>query len=576
MFKRMVLGLLFTLLPGVALAQGVQESYLPAKSQVYFRWDGMATHQAAFDKTAVGIMMKGDTGKFLDELWAFAHDNLKNAAQAEPKVGPLLKDFTKLVGTMHTNGLVFAVEVEKINPPSVQAVLVFPKAAGESGTVMPLIQRIAEESKADVKTIKIGKRFVNTVEVEMLKIGWWSQGNDAVLFLGTTDPVAYAKSIDSKKTGLAGNPLYKKVIGFKEFPTAARGFIDITSSLNIAADIAPPAGKIIDELGLKGLKSITFFSGFDGPAERSVVDVDMPGPRKGILGLTSQKKISMKDLPALPSDITGFTASSIALNKSYGELINLVHGVARVIDPDKADEIKDAIKAFEGAVGVDISKDLFGTFGDVMVTYSSPSDGILGTGAVIAVQVKDGKKFTSTLDKLLKGIPPNPLGEVSLKKKAYHGGEVMQISISGQFVNQNLATIGIYKDWLIYSKFPQPVKGFIMRQEGILPTWKADPALTKVLAQFKTTEFTSIQVSDPRPTVQTVLAAAPFVFDLVNQLGGVGAKFGGGGFEFRPFELDLIPHAQEATLHLFPNVTISTDDGKRIRTESRSSLALPF
>jgi hypothetical protein len=299
----------------------------------------------------------------------------------------------------------------------------------------------------------------------------------------------------------------------------------------------------------------------------------MPGPRKGLLGLSSQKKISLKDLPALPNDITGFSASSVALNKSYGELVNVAYGVIRVFDADKADEVKDAIKAFEGAVGVDISKDLFGSFGDMMVSYSSPSDGILGSGAVIAVQVKDGKKFASTLDKLLKGIPNNPLGEVTLKTKPYRGGEIMQIGITGQ-LNQNLATVGIYKDWLIYAKFPQPVKGFIMRQEGILPTWKADPALTKVLAQFPQ-QFTSIQVSDPRPTVQTVLAAAPFVFDVVNQIGTMGARFGG-GFEYRAFDIDLIPHAQEATLNLFPNVTITTDDGKRVRSESRSSLALPF
>ncbi len=575
MFKRMVLGLLFVLLPGMACAQGVQEAYLPAKSQLYFRWDGMDTHRAAFDKTAVGGMMKGDTGKFLDELWGFTHDNLKNALQNEPKAGALLKDFTKLIGTMHNNGLVFAVEVDKVNPPTVDAILVFPKAAGESGTVMPLIQRIAEETKADVKTVKVGKRFVNTVDVEMLKIGWWGQGNDAVLFLGTTDPVAYAKAIDSKQTGLASNPLYKKLVSFKEFPTAARGFLDVTSALNLIADVVPPAGPIIDELGLKGIKSVTFFSGFDGPAERSVVDVDMPGPRKGLLNLTSQRKISMKDLPALPNDITGFTASSFAVNKSYGELVSLVHGIVRVIDADKADAIKGAIKDFEGAVGVDISKDLFGSLGDVMVTYSSPSDGILGTGAVIAVQVKDGKKFASSLDKLLKGIPVNPAGEVALKKKAYRGGEIMSIGITGQ-LNRNFATIGIYKDWLIYSSYPQPVKGFIMRQEGVLPTWKADASLNKVLAQFPQ-EFTSISVSDPRPTVQTVLAAAPVVFDLVNTFGSLGAKFGaqfgGGGFQFRPFDLDTIPHAQEATLHLFPNVTISTDDGKRIRTETRSSLA---
>ena len=63
--KRAMLGLLFVLLPSVALAQPVQENYLPFKSQLYFRWDGMDKHQADFDKTAVGKMMQGETGAFM-------------------------------------------------------------------------------------------------------------------------------------------------------------------------------------------------------------------------------------------------------------------------------------------------------------------------------------------------------------------------------------------------------------------------------------------------------------------------------------------------------------------------------
>src|SRR5260370_32239915 len=157
----------------------------------------------------------------------------------------------------------------------VQAVLVFPKAAGESGTLLPLIQKIAEETKADVKNTKVGKRFVNTIEIEMVKLGWWGQGEDAIVFLGTTDPLAYAKDIDANMTGITKHLLYQKVVNFKEFETASRGYFDVTSVLNVAAEIAPPAEKIINELGLKGLKSITFVSGFDGPAERSVVDADI-------------------------------------------------------------------------------------------------------------------------------------------------------------------------------------------------------------------------------------------------------------------------------------------------------------
>ncbi len=94
MLKRMVLGLLFALLPSVAVAQN-QESYLPPHSQLYLRFDGMQKHQAAFEKTSVGKMMQGETGVFLDELWKYTQENLLLAAgRYDPKAGPLLKEFT--------------------------------------------------------------------------------------------------------------------------------------------------------------------------------------------------------------------------------------------------------------------------------------------------------------------------------------------------------------------------------------------------------------------------------------------------------------------------------------------------
>jgi hypothetical protein len=191
----------------------------------------------------------------------------------------------------------------------------------------------------------------------------------------------------------------------------------------------------------------------------------------------------------------------------------------------------------------------------------------------VAIQVKDGKKLTGTIEKIVKGIPANPAGQLILKKKPYHNGEITYISLEGD-LNQNIATLGIYKNWLIYAQYPQPVKGFILRQEGILPPWKADESLAKTLALMPK-DYTSISVTDPRPTTQTLLSAAPVVMNVFNTLGGLGSKFGVLP-NFRPFDLDVIPHSQEATRHLFPNVTISTDDGKRIRTETRGSLLLPF
>ena len=98
---------------------------------------------------------------------------------------------------------------------------------------------------------------------------------------------------------------------------------------------------------------------------------------------------------------------------------------------------------------------------------------------------------------------------------------------------------------------------------------KADAQLTKALSAFPK-EFTAISVSDPRPTVQTLLSFAPTVKTLAN--GILPNVLPGAPI----FDVGVIPHAQDAVRHLYPNISVTTDDGKRIRTDTRASLALPF
>ena len=86
--------------------------------------------------------------------------------------------------------------------------------------------------------------------------------------------------------------------------------------------------------------------------------------------------------------------------------------------------------------------------------------------------------MSATVEKLMKAIPAFSGGEITMKKKGYHGGEIMQIGMSSPQFSNHLATIGIYKNWFIYAQYPTPIKGFILRQEGELPAWKPDESLT--------------------------------------------------------------------------------------------------
>src|ERR1700730_686384 len=103
MWRRSWLVCLLILVPGVASAQNVPERLLPGGSQIYLRWDGIDKHRAAFDKTALGKMLKEDTGKFLSALWTYANELSEIALrQADPNAVALFKEFPNILsGIQH-------------------------------------------------------------------------------------------------------------------------------------------------------------------------------------------------------------------------------------------------------------------------------------------------------------------------------------------------------------------------------------------------------------------------------------------------------------------------------------------
>jgi hypothetical protein len=117
--------------------------------------------------------------------------------------------------------------------------------------------------------------------------------------------------------------------------------------------------------------------------------------------------------------------------------------------------------------------------------------------------------------------------------------------------------------------YPQAVQGYVLRSGGELPSWKPDPQTAATLARLPK-EFTSVAVSDPRPALRFLLSVAPPLAKLVETV------LQQSGVKNFPLDVGSLPNAQEATRHLFPNVAVTTDDGKVLRLDSRASLQLPI
>lgn len=563
MSPRIVPSLIVLLLSATAATAQGTERYLPSGSQIALQVDAPEKSKAAFDKTAVGKLWNGETGTFAKAFyrWVLEAGELAATHFKHPAEDiALAKEAIKLGEKVATRGLAIGIEATSVLPPDARLVLVLNDAGSGEGNLPNFLGKVLDRAGVQPREVKIGNHSVFYFDLPGSQVGWWEQDGNAVVYLGTGGAAEYAKAIDDKKTGLAGHETFKKLAGLVEFPTVGRGFVDVPRLVKLGSQLGPQVDRVVEELGLKGMSSILWVTGYDGPAVRTISEVEIAGPRKGLLAFYTRKTIRLSDLPPLPDDLTGFSASNFNMNQVYTGLLSVIEGVARVYAPDQVDTVKEGIKAFEGILGINL-QDVFTSFDDLTVQYNSPSEGF-SLGGVYLLKVKDEVKLRKGLKTILQALPSLPGISGGLKTRNYRGTDIYEMHTNnpGNFTVPSLA---IYKGYLCYAGYPQAVRGYIARMDGELPRWKANGDLTKALGAFPQ-EFTSIAVSDNRAILQVALGFLP---PLIAGANGFTDKIPG----LQPFDVSLVPHPQLATRGLFPSVTVTTDDGKKVRTDTRSA-----
>jgi hypothetical protein len=575
MRHRYGLALLLLLAPAVAQAQDAPERLLPATTQFYVRWDGIDAHRASYAKTALGQMMQGDTGTFLSGIF----EQLQGGAGSLLTVESLLrgenpqklqkmqadaKSAATLLPLLGKNGFILAGEVRSLEPPSGQVTLILPGMGQKPEPLFGALRLSAGLAKVEIKETKVGARTVYSLDLTPAYLAWWVEGKHAVVAVGTDKPDVMVKNMsDPKRAPLSDNPLYKRLAGFDKFETSARAFVDVAAFVKLGSQRNKDVAKLLDDLGLTGLRSLVLYSGFEGRAERGLVEWDMPGPRKGLLKLVEGKPFTLADVPALPPDVVSWTVTNFDIAGFYDTAYMAAEQIVRIFSPDDVGKVKEYTKQANDFLGIDIRKDLLGSLGDRFAYYTSPGDGPFTLGQTILIKVKDADKLQTALEQVIKALANAAGKEVRIKKRTYRGVTVREVYVQQQgFII--VPTYTVHKDWLVLGFYPQPVHGFIQRSKGDLPAWKPSPVVQESLGQLPK-EFISISYSDPRPSLTQLMSLAPLIAGTVASLSP----------ELN-FDVGSLPNTQDVVRHLFPNVSVTTDDGKTLRQESRDSLALPF
>jgi hypothetical protein len=573
---RRVAGIALLLLPSTVLraaeAPEGPEALLPASTQVYLRWDGIPAHRAAYAKTALGQTLAGETGTFVFGLFAQAREAMNSALTAEQllsglppeelqKVQAHTADAAQFLNELVQRGFVLAGEFTSVDPPRGRAFFILPESGARPGPLFGTIQLGLALAKVPVTESKIADRTVSRAEIKPVHLAWWTEKGHAVFYVGTDAPDAILREmLDAAKPKLTANPLFRRIVGFREFETSARSFVDLPAVVKLAAK-EPKAAKLVDDLGLVGAGEIAFYYGYDGTAQRERIEWSVPGPRKGLLKLLEGAPLQWTDLPPLPPDVIGWSISNLAAQTFYDVGLQAIERLTAFFSPEDVESVKSFQALANTALGIDLRKDLLGGLGNKIVFYTAPSEGPLVLGQTMLIQVKDGKKLQSTLDQAVKSLLKTLGKDVSLRKRTYRGAEVREIRsrTPGFFFEP---TYSIHNGWLAISFFPQAIQGYIARADGRLERWQPTDAMRAVLDSLPKKAI-RVSYSDPRPALRLILSFAPVIAGTIKS--------------FSPevtFEIDSIPNAQEVTRLLFPDVSVATDDGKVVRLESRSSLGL--
>ncbi len=566
----------FLLLPGLSSAaeDSPPERLLPASTQLYLRWDGVDAHKEAYGKTSLGRMMKGDTGAFITGLF----DKLQTTSASlltvetlrrglEPKALKKMqadaKAAAKLIPQIGKHGFILAAELRQLDPPQGNLFLILPGMGEDPDPFFGALRLAIGLSGGEIKERKIEGHLVASLELPPVNLAWWVEGKHAVLVLSTDNSETTVTNLTaSGHAPLTEQPLFQRVASFKKFQTDARAFLDVSAFVKMGAKRGKEMSKLLDDLGMMGLRSLVLYSGFEGRAERGLVEWDMPGPRKGLLTLLTGKPFQLGDVPPLPPDVVNWSMSNFDIAALYDTGYKAAEQIVSLVSPEDVPKIKESIKQVNDFLGIDLRKDLLGSLGDRFVSYTSPADGFLFFGQTILFKVKDAEKLEGSLEQIIKNLGAASGKEIRIKKRDYHGAVIREVYVQekGFFF---VPTYTIHKDWLILSLYPQPVQAFIQRSKGQLAAWKPSEQTKNSLSKLPS-EFVSITYSDPRPAVKQLMAIAPIIAGLVGS--------------FNPslnFDVGSLPATQEVTRHLFPNISVTSDDGKTLRQDSLDSLALP-
>ncbi len=357
------------------LAQPLADK-VPADAMVYLRWSGTDGLPASYDSSHLkAVLDNSKLRELFTEFLPLAEQKLiANEPGAREPIAIVHSLFTQV--WRHPTVFYFA-GMDFSNPrnPLPKLALVTDAGAEADSLFAQLTSLVANAGIAPLRAFRQGNLVLVCVGYE--------QAQDA-LAGGLSKYSPFVAAMQQ----VQANGVFTAYLDVEKL----LALIESAAAGDAQASVMVP--KVIDALGLRGLKRFVCTSGFDGQDWISQSFVEAPAPRTGLMQVFDPKPVSPDLLKAIPADSTFVAAGRFDAAK----LITNVRTAATQIGPDALRGIDMILGGLQLALGQNVVTNILEPLGEDWAVYCSPSvsgNGILGM--VIVNRLDDPAKAQSAL-----------------------------------------------------------------------------------------------------------------------------------------------------------------------------------
>ena len=557
-------------------------SIVPKNTVLFLQFDGVNTHLPAIKQTAKWHAFE-ESG-----LRARVFDIAEVAASLGGPSAATLAG--KALDNFHQYGMSLGIAMTSEDQPSVLSpygVLVLHGAAELKHDLISMLSELGKSMRLDIKTYSKSGRPISIAmpsrtPLPGMELALWEEEEHLVVAAGINASDRVIAILEGTAPSVVENDLFASIRAENVFTVSQLGWFDLQTLVKSLETLPLPLlpngqqteiHKILEVLGLVNLQAITMSSGYHGKATWDRVNVIAPEPRKGLLALINQRKMTIEELPPLPANADTFFATTFNIAEAVDITIDTVRRGLSLMKPQGLNQFDQGLEGFNQLLGA--PRDVLSSgLGDVFCVYSEPGMLPLGISPVLTASVRDREALTRSLD-MLSQIPravPNLEG-LRVRKQDKEYGTVYSVVIP----NVPLApTILVSNDWFLASMTPGAVQAHIKRRTGRLASWKPGPEHQQAMSDLPA-DFWSILVMDPRPEYTQLMSFVPMGLSFLETTLLPALSERSGVPVTMPFDMDNMPVPEEITEPMFPNVNVGFTNSSGATLLSRNSVpATPF